>query len=173
MRPKPITPRVLPNSSRPSNSFFNHLPAFIEASARGSSRTRLNIKLRVSSATATVVANGEFTTVTWCAFAAARSMLSTPTPALPTTFKWGAAANTDSVTLVRPRTIRASYCPTTFKRSSALIPDWSVTSAADRKISFPFSSNPSVNSTFQAAILTPCFCIDCWGKTPIHFTLFH
>ena len=108
MRPKPITPRVLPNSSMPSNSFFSHLPAFIEASARGISRTRDSIIPRASSATVTVVARGELTTVTPWALAAFRSMLSTPIPARPTTLSLAAASNTAGVTLVRPRTIKAS-----------------------------------------------------------------
>ena len=44
---------------------------------------------KASSATANVVETGALTTVMPCFFAASRSMLSTPTPARPITFRLG------------------------------------------------------------------------------------
>ena len=108
MFPIPMIPITLSRSSIPLSWFLFHKPDFIELSAVGIDRARENINASTCSATAWVVAEGEFTTVTLCRLAAARSMLSTPTPARPTTLRLVAAEKTSAFTCVRLRTIKAS-----------------------------------------------------------------
>ena len=56
-----------------------------------------------------VVGGSHFSTVIPLSAAAVRSMLSTPVPALPTTFSLTPAASTSAVTLVPDLTINPSY----------------------------------------------------------------
>ena len=104
MRPKPTTPRVFLKSSMPEKLFRSHWPAFMEAAACGTGRAPHRIWVNVSSAVAMVLPEGVFMTMTPRSVAASTSTLSTPTPARPTTFNSGAAANTAAVIFVSERT---------------------------------------------------------------------
>ena len=64
--------------------FFSHLPAWVEASAAGSSRASANIRATACSAVVIELPNGVFITTTPRAVAAGMSTLSTPIPARPT-----------------------------------------------------------------------------------------
>ena len=109
MLPVPITPRVLPRSSRPAaNFFFSHLPARVELEASATWRASARSRATVCSATDTLLPPGAFITTTPRRVAAARSMLSTPVPARPTTRSFAAASRISLVTLVALRTASAS-----------------------------------------------------------------
>ena len=108
MLPQPITPSVLANSSTPRNFDFSHLPACVERSASGICRASAIIRERACSAVVIELPKGVFMTMMPLAVAALTSMLSTPMPARPTTFRLVAAAMTFSVTLVAERTARPS-----------------------------------------------------------------
>ena len=58
--PMPTSPSVLPSSSEPEKLFLSQVPAFIEASARGISRARANIRPTASSAAASALPPGVF-----------------------------------------------------------------------------------------------------------------
>jgi hypothetical protein len=68
--------------------------------------------VKVSSAVAMVLPEGVFITTTPRSVAASTSMLSTPTPARPTTLSRGAAASISRVILVSERTAMACTSPT-------------------------------------------------------------
>jgi hypothetical protein len=106
--PAPISPRVLPVISTPRNRFFSHLPAWVDALAAGRSRASASIRAMACSAVVIELPNGVFITTMPCWVAAATSMLSTPIPARPTTFRFSAAARIFSVTLVADRTASPS-----------------------------------------------------------------
>jgi hypothetical protein len=109
MFPVPITPRVLPNSSRPEeNFFFSQLPARVLCEASATCRASASSKATVCSATDTLLPPGAFITTTPRRVAALRSMLSTPVPARPITRSRVAAASRSAVTLVALRTASAS-----------------------------------------------------------------
>src|SRR6478752_5870930 len=108
MLPRPMIPSVFPRSSLPRNFFFSHLPDLVERLACGIARAIPNISAMVCSATETALPPGVFITSTPAAVAAGRSTLSTPTPARPITFSFGAFARTSGVTLTALRTRRAS-----------------------------------------------------------------
>ena len=78
------------------------------ASAEATLRASASIRANASSAVAIVLPPGEFMTRTPCRVAAARSMLSTPTPARPMTFRRLAASMTSAVICVPLRTRIAS-----------------------------------------------------------------
>ena len=103
MRPRPTSPRVLLFNSIPPNSFLRHSPARTEAEAAGTLRANANISAKACSATLTALPPGVFSTSTPRRVAASRSMLSTPTPARPTTFSLGAASSSSAVTFVPER----------------------------------------------------------------------
>ena len=88
--------------------FFSHLPAWVEASAAGSSRASANIRATACSAVVIELPNGVFITTTPRAVAAGMSTLSTPMPARPTTLRFGAASSRSAVTLVAERMARPS-----------------------------------------------------------------
>src|SRR3954466_12849355 len=69
--------------------FFSHLPAWVEASAWGSSRASANIKAMGCSAVLIELPNGVFMTTMPRAVAAGMSTLSTPIPARPITLRGG------------------------------------------------------------------------------------
>ncbi len=100
-------PRVFLKSSMPEKLFRSHWPAFIEAAACGTGRAPQRMWVKVSSAVAMVLPEGVFITTTPRSVAASTSMLSTPTPARPTTWSLGAAAMTSRVILVSERTAMA------------------------------------------------------------------
>mmetsp|Transcript_24369 Transcript_24369/g.71722 ORF Transcript_24369/g.71722 Transcript_24369/m.71722 type:complete len:207 (-) Transcript_24369:277-897(-) len=87
--PNPRRPRFLPASSEPSREpragGLSHSPLRRPRSAAGRLRAAANRRARVISTTDAVDAEGVLTTVTPEAWAPATSMLSTPTPARPTT----------------------------------------------------------------------------------------
>ena len=86
--------------------FFSHVPAWVEASAAGSSRARANIMAMACSAVVIEFPKGVFITITPAAVAAGMSTLSTPMPARPITFRFVAAASTSLSTLVDERMAR-------------------------------------------------------------------
>ncbi len=108
IRPKPMTPRRLPKSSTPAKDFRSHFSPFIAASAGATLRARASIRATASSAVETVLPPGEFMTSTPRRVAAARSTLSTPTPARPMTFRLFAASITSAFIWLPLRTRIAS-----------------------------------------------------------------
>jgi hypothetical protein len=80
----------------------------VDAFAWGIDRASERINAIVCSATDTALPPGVFITRTPAAVAAAVSTLSTPTPARPMTFSYGACARTSLVTFTALRTTRAS-----------------------------------------------------------------
>ncbi len=107
-RPKPITPRTLPFTSTPMYFFRSHLPDFIEPFAAGILREMLSSIPMVCSAAEIVLADGAFTTSIPRSVAVSTSMLSTPTPARPITFKRVPASIISFVAFVPLRTTNAS-----------------------------------------------------------------
>ena len=98
MRPRPITPSLLPSSSKPVRPAFGHSPAFMPASARGMWRASANSSEIACSAAASVLPSGAFITAMPRAVAASTSMVSTPAPARPITFRRRALASASAVT---------------------------------------------------------------------------
>ena len=82
------------------------------ACACGTLRARFSSMVKVSSAVVIVLPAGVFITTTPRCVAASTSMLSTPTPARPTTRSLPAASRTFFETLVSDRTIIATMSPT-------------------------------------------------------------
>ena len=128
MLPQPITPSVLAVSSTPMNLFFSHLPACVERSASGIWRASANISEMACSAVVIELPNGVFITMMPFAVDALMSMLSTPMPARPTTFRRLALSISFSVTLVAERTARPSYWSMIFSISSLEMPAFMSTS---------------------------------------------
>ncbi len=122
MLPRPTTPSVLPQSSRPSNFFFSHLPALRSAEACGMWRAS-DIR-RPSACSAVVVALpvGVFITTTPRFEAASTSTLSTPMPARPITLRVVAASRTRAVTLEPDRITSASAPAIAAARSASFRP---------------------------------------------------
>ena len=90
------------------NRFFSHLPAWVLASAAGSSRASAKISAMACSAVVIEFPKGVFITTMPLAVAAGMSTLSTPMPARPITFMFVAAASTSLSALVALRTARPS-----------------------------------------------------------------
>ena len=107
MRPSPISPSVFPRTSAPDDD-FSQRPSRIAASNFGTWRTKASNSANVCSATLTELPPGVLMTRTPRLVASSRSMLSTPTPARPTTRKCGALSISSGVTFVALRTINAS-----------------------------------------------------------------
>src|SRR5712692_9662921 len=108
MRPRPISPRFLPRTSVPAALDFSQRPSLKALSSRGTWRASDSKSAKVCSATLTAFPPGVLMTRTPRRVASSRSMLSTPTPARPTTRSRGAFSRSSGVTLVALRTIRAS-----------------------------------------------------------------
>ena len=110
MRPKPRRPSRLPPSSKPASSALSHRPSRRPRSAVASCRVDASRCASVSSTTDAVDAPGVFSTHRPAAAAAARSMLSTPTPARPTTRNLPAApaASASAPSVVAERMMTAS-----------------------------------------------------------------
>ena len=106
MRPAPMTPRVFPRSSTPCRLERSHRPWRIDRSATVTLRATASNSAMVSSAAEIVLPPGAFITATPRSEAAATSMLSTPTPARPTTLRPGAPFSNEASTRVALRTIR-------------------------------------------------------------------
>ena len=108
--PKPIIPRVFPANSTPINFFLSHfLSSLRDLWAYGISLAAAIIIPIVCSVAAKVLPVGALTTKIPLLEAASRSMLSTPTPALPTTLSLFALESSSSPTGVPLLVIRASY----------------------------------------------------------------
>ena len=98
--PAPTKPSILFVNSTPINLDFSHLPAWVEVEASGICLATANIIAIACSAVVIILPKGVFITITPFFEAAFKSMLSTPIPARPITFKFVAAPNNFSVTLV-------------------------------------------------------------------------
>ncbi len=98
--------------------FFSHLPACVDEFAAGMSRASAIISAIACSAVVIELPNGVFITMMPAAVAAGTSILSTPIPARPITFRFFAAFSTSAFTFVDERTASPSYSPMIFKSSS-------------------------------------------------------
>ncbi len=107
IRPRPISPRVLPRTSAPDDD-FSQRPSRMAASNFGSWRTSASSNAKVCSATLTELPPGVLMTRTPRFVASSRSILSTPTPARPTARNFLAWSSSSAVTFVALRTIKAS-----------------------------------------------------------------
>ncbi len=89
--------------------FFSHLPAWVDWSAWGISRASANSIAIACSAVVIELPNGVFITTMPRAEAAGTSIVSTPIPARPMTFRRGKAASiTAALILVELRTAMPS-----------------------------------------------------------------
>lgn len=140
--------RVLPLTSTPTNLFLSHLPAFKLAHASGTFLARDISRAMVCSAAAPIFPAGELTTMMPDFVAALTSTLSTPTPALATTFKLLPAASSSAVTFVSDRTSRASYSGMISKSLPADKPLRSSTSKVFRSRARPSGDSFSGLRTF-------------------------
>src|SRR4029077_1546713 len=138
-----MTPSVLPRISVPMNFDRVHSPRFTEASAWGTERARAKSRAMVCSAAATMLPRGALTTRMPLRVAAATSMLSTPTPARPTTRSSRPASRIGAVTFVSLRTTRASKSGMRLINSASLSFPATVTSPARRSRSRPSSASGS------------------------------
>ena len=118
MLPKPTMPSVLSESSRPwASAARGHSPAPTAAVAPKAGRRSSSAAPITYSATERALAPVAGMTSIRRALQAGRSMLSSPTPSLPTTLSLGASASSDASTCVRLRTINASALPNSTARS--------------------------------------------------------
>jgi hypothetical protein len=124
MLPRPITPSVLPASSRPSNFFFSHLPAFIDWLACGIIRASDIKRAMACSAVVTALPVGVFITTMPRFEAAGTSTLSTPIPARPMTRRRSAQSSTFAVTLEPERMTSASAPVMAAASSASPRPGW-------------------------------------------------
>src|SRR6266536_2370431 len=97
-RPRPITPRVLPYNSAPWKRERSQRPSRSAASACGMLRTWARIRAMVCSAAEMTLDWGALTTMIPSRVAVARSTLSRPMPARPTTLRLRAASRTSAST---------------------------------------------------------------------------
>ena len=146
-RPIPTRPSVLPRSSLPMNFERVHSPARMLRSASTTRRMTARASVIACSAAATMFPSGAFTTYTPRAVAAGTSMLSTPTPARPTTARRGAASRTFAVTFVSLRTTSASTSPRRSTSSGSLSPVVCRTSQRARSSARPSSARGSATWT--------------------------
>ena len=107
----PTKPSVLPSSSTPRNLARSHLPDRMDASPRAMLRAKDSISPKACSAAETLLASGALTTRMPRRVASSRSMLSTPTPARPTTRNREAASMSSLSTRVPLRTTSPSAPP--------------------------------------------------------------
>ena len=157
IRPSPTTPSVLPASCVPWYWFRFQLPAFTWALAAGILRARLIISASACSAVDSVDASAVFMTSTPLAVAAARSMLSTPTPARAIArIRPGFSSTFDTAGFFTPdRTIIASYSPAIAASSSAPNPTFTSNGTpAPRRYSNPSSANSSATRIFNGIAAT-------------------
>ena len=155
MRPAPISPSVRPRSSAPLKRDRAHSPLRTEASAAATPRTMERISAIVSSAAETVFPAGALRTAIPLSVAASRSMLSTPTPARPTTRRAGACASISALTFVALRTMSpcavfsASANPPSDESSICTISNRS----SARMGSSPAAETLSVTSTVKGRLI--------------------
>ncbi len=155
MRPAPTRPSVRPRSSTPLRRERAHSPARTEASASATLRAIDSTSASVSSAADTVLPAGAFSTATPRSVAASRSMLSTPTPARPTTRSRGARASISPVTLVALRTISPSASASASPKAGSAGSSTCAISkrASPRSGASPAADTLSVTSTRWSATL--------------------
>jgi hypothetical protein len=122
MRPRPITPRVLPFSSTPMNFARVHSPRLVEACASGMLRQSDSSMAIVCSVADITFAVGALMTRMPRAVQASTSTLSSPTPARPMMRRRVPALTSSCVTAVPLRVMRASDSATAFSRSTPLRP---------------------------------------------------
>ena len=103
-----MIPSVLLRTSIPTKSLRRHCPSCNDWCACGTLRARASISAKACSAAAIVLPVGEFTTAIPWRVAASRSMLSTPTPARPITWRFLPASIISAVTCVSERTTSPS-----------------------------------------------------------------
>src|SRR5207253_4712594 len=151
--PRPTTPSVLPRTSTPTNLARVHSPRLTDASAWGTQRARANSNAIVCSAAATMLPRGALTTRIPLRVAAVTSMLSTPTPARPTTRSFRPASMTEAVTRVSLRTTSASKSGMRRINSSSASLLTTVTSPALRRRSMPSSARGSATRIFATTNL--------------------
>ena len=108
MRPKPMIPSVFPCSSAPMKRLRSQFAAFTLLFACATLRASDTSKAIVCSAVVIVFPSGAFITTIPRVVAAGTSMLSTPTPARPTTRSFSALSIKLAVTFVSLRTTRPS-----------------------------------------------------------------
>mmetsp|Transcript_15136 Transcript_15136/g.26382 ORF Transcript_15136/g.26382 Transcript_15136/m.26382 type:complete len:206 (+) Transcript_15136:2225-2842(+) len=104
-----MTASVLLTRLTPTYLDRAHSPFFILASALGICRASEHMSATACSAAAMQLPVGAFTTMIPRSDAAGRSILSTPTPARPTTLSLVPAKRISLVTLMPDRTMSASY----------------------------------------------------------------
>src|SRR2546423_7995733 len=153
-RPMPRRPRVVARSSRPMNLDRVHSPARTLRSASTTRRRSASARASVCSAAATMLPSGAFTAYTPRAVAAGTSMLSTPTPARPTTTSRVAASRTARVTFVSLRTTSASTSPRRAARSASFRPVVWRTSQRARSNARPSSARGSATWTMLRRLAT-------------------
>ena len=107
IEPNPISPNRLPDISRPIRSVRGHSPAIMRSIAFHAPRKRTSAAVIVYSATATSFAPVAGQTTTLRDLQASRSILSSPTPKRPTTWRFGACSRSSLLTCVRLRTMMA------------------------------------------------------------------
>ena len=147
--PSPTTPRTFSLISLPMNCLRFHSFAFIEAFAWGIFRVIANIIAIVCSAAEIVFPSGVFATIMPFFVAAAISMLSTPTPALPMILRRFAASMISSVTFVPLLIARASYSGMMSASSCGARPVHTSTSCSDLRICKPSSASGSLTRIFN------------------------
>src|SRR5207247_7121980 len=141
--PRPITPSVLPRISVPTNFERVHPPRLTDASACGTQRASAKSRAIACSAAATMLPRGALTTRMPLRVAACTSMLSTPTPARPTTRSLRPASMIGAVTRVSLRTTSASNSGILRISSDSSNLLTTVTSPARRSRSRPSSASGS------------------------------
>src|SRR6266542_3944574 len=150
-RPMPTRPRVLPCSSRPMSFPRVHSPRRTLASAVTTLRNRDRASASACSAAAVTLPVGALTTYTPRDVAAGTSMLSTPTPARPTIWSFGAASSSDAVTFVSLRTTSPSASASCVRSSSG--PDGVRTSQRSRRRASPSAASGSATTTTVGMLL--------------------
>src|SRR5438874_8661575 len=143
MLPSPTRPSTLPRTSTPVNLERVHSPRLTEASAWGMLRAKAKRRPIVCSAAAMMLPRGALTTRMPLAVAAGTSMLSTPTPARPTTRRRLPASRTRAVTRVSLRTTSASNSGTSSTSWSSLCLVRTSTSPRARSRATPSSARGS------------------------------
>ena len=155
MRPAPITPRVLPDSWAPRNVFRSQRPALSDRSAGGMCRAADNRSANASSAVETVFPAGAFITATPRRVAASRSMLSSPTPARPTTLRLSAASSSSASACVPLRTIKPAAptrpCSSSARLQAEKSSTWSLLSAS--RIATPSMASASASTTLGRSFI--------------------
>ena len=147
--PRPMTASRLPRSSKPSYpSRIPHAPRLTALSSSVSRRASASISISACSLTACVVRPGACTTATPAVLAATVSMLSSPAPHRPTTWRFGRRRHMSAVIRPRPRVSTARTS------SSGTSPSSSVGFAITRTSSARSSSASASGCTDSSSTIT-------------------